>query len=189
MYKLGPTHQVIIERGSKTASDSYILWPAKVGAFTVVMGRHYKNSDTSDLPFSYLIEHEDESVLVPGVNLRNVGTVRDARKWPRRDRRKDKRKLDYINFKLLSPYTIQKMLNGCRLLANLKATSGQNTDYFTFGFHWNTNDVFCCCLGFFVCFLENSLIILRIIDHHGFAGLGNYSCNTLTHRNLNFLQN
>ena len=132
MYKLGPTHQGIIERGSKTASDSYILWPAKVGAFTVVMGRHYKNSDTSDLPFSYLIEHEDESVLVPGVNLRNVGTVRDARKWPKRDRRKDKRKLDYINFKLLSPYTIQKMLNGCRLLANLKATSGQNTDYFTY---------------------------------------------------------
>ncbi|MHC4244746.1 MAG: DUF4954 family protein [Planctomycetota bacterium] len=132
MYKLGPTHQGIVERGSKTASDSYILWPAKVGAFTVVMGRHYKNSDTSDLPFSYLIEHEDESVLVPGVNLRNVGTVRDAKKWPRRDRRKDKRKLDYINFKLLSPYTIQKMLNGCRLLANLKATSGQNTDYFTY---------------------------------------------------------
>ncbi len=132
MYKLGPTHQGIVERGSKTASDSYILWPAKVGAFTVVMGRHYKNSDTSDLPFSYLIEHEDESILVPGVNLRNVGTVRDARKWPKRDKRKDPKKLDYINFKLLSPYTIQKMLNGCLLLANLKATSGQNTEYFTY---------------------------------------------------------
>ena len=132
MYKLGPVHQGVVERGSKTASDSYILWPAKVGAFTVVMGRHYKNSDTSDLPFSYLIEHEDESVLVPGVNLRSVGTVRDARKWPRRDRRKAPMKLDYINFKLLSPYTIQKMLAGCRLLANLKATSGENTDYFTY---------------------------------------------------------
>jgi len=132
MYKLGPTHQGVVERGSKTASDSYILWPAKVGAFTVVMGRHYKNSDTSDLPFSYLIEHEDESILVPGVNLRSVGTVRDARKWPKRDRRKNPRKLDYINFKLLSPYTIQKMLTGCQLLANLKAMSGENTDYFTY---------------------------------------------------------
>ena len=131
-YKLGPVHQGVIERGSKTASDSYLLWPAKVGAFTVVMGRHYKNSDTSELPFSYLIEHEDESILVPGVNLRSVGTVRDARKWPRRDRRKDPRKLDYINFKLLSPYTIQKMLNGCELLGNLKATSGKNTEYFTY---------------------------------------------------------
>ncbi len=132
MYKLGPVHQGVVERGSKTASDSYILWPAKVGPFTVVMGRHYKNSDTSDLPFSYLIEHEDESILVPGVNLRSVGTVRDARKWPKRDRRKDPRKLDCINFKLLSPYTIQKMLKGCKLLRNLKSTSGEDTEYFTY---------------------------------------------------------
>ena len=132
MYKLGPVHQGVVERGSKTASDSYLLWPAKIGAFTVVMGRHYKNSDTSDLPFSYLIEHEDESVLVPGVNLRSVGTVRDARKWPRRDRRKAPVKLDYINFKLLSPYTIQKMINGRELLVNLKATSGETSEYFTY---------------------------------------------------------
>jgi len=132
MYKLGPVHQGIVERGCKTASDSYMLWPAKVGAFTVVMGRHYRNSDTSDLPFSYLIEHEDESILVPGVNLRSVGTVRDARKWPKRDKRKDPKKLDYINFKLLSPYTIQKMLNGCQLLTNLKLTSGETSDYFTY---------------------------------------------------------
>lgn len=132
MYKLGPAHQGIIERGSKTASDSYILWPAKVGAFTVVMGRHYRNSDTSDLPFSYLIEHNDESVLAPGVNLRSVGTVRDARKWPKRDRRKSPVKLDYINFKLLSPYTVQKMLNGRQLLSNLKASSGETSDYFTY---------------------------------------------------------
>ena len=132
MYKLGPVHQGVIERGSKTASDSYILWPAKVGAFTVVMGRHYRNSDTSDLPFSYLIEHEDESILVPGVNLRSVGTVRDARKWPRRDKRKAPNKLDLINLKLLSPYTIQKMINGSQLLMNLKATSGETSDYFTY---------------------------------------------------------
>ncbi len=132
MYKLGPVHQGVVERGSKTASDSYMLWPAKVGPFTVVMGRHYRNSDTSDLPFSYLIEHEDESILIPGVNLRSVGTVRDARKWPKRDRRKDPRKLDHINFKLLSPYTIQKMLNGRAVLENLKATSGENTEYFTY---------------------------------------------------------
>jgi hypothetical protein len=109
-----------------------MLWPAKVGAFTVVMGRHYRNSDTSDLPFSYLIEHEDESILVPGVNLRSVGTVRDARKWPKRDKRKDPKKLDLINFKLLSPYTIQRMLNGLELLRNLKTTSGETSDYFTY---------------------------------------------------------
>jgi carbonic anhydrase/acetyltransferase-like protein (isoleucine patch superfamily) len=132
MYKFGPVHQGVIERGSKTASDSYILWPAKVGAFTVVMGRHYRNSDTSDLPFSYLIEHEDESILVPGVNLRSVGTIRDARKWPTRDRRKAPDKLDCINFRLLSPYTVQKMLNGSALLAKLKETSGETSEYFTY---------------------------------------------------------
>jgi hypothetical protein len=132
MYKLGPVHQGVVERGSKTASDSYILWPAKVGAFTVVMGRHYRNSDTSDLPFSYLIEHEDESILAPGVNLRSVGTVRDARKWPKRDRRKGPRKLDHINFKLLSPYTIQKMIDGRSLLCRLKTTSGETSEYFTY---------------------------------------------------------
>jgi hypothetical protein len=132
MYKLGPVHQGVVERGSKTGSDSYMLWPAKVGPFTVVMGRHYKNSDTSDLPFSYLIEHEDQSILAPGVNLRSVGTVRDARKWPTRDRRKAPVKLDHINFKLLSPYTIQRMINGRDLLADLKATSGPTSDYFTY---------------------------------------------------------
>jgi hypothetical protein len=132
MYKLGPVHQGVVERGSKTASDSYMLWPAKVGAFTVVMGRHYRNSDTSDLPFSYLIEHEDESNLIPGVNLRSVGTVRDARKWPKRDKRKSPKQLDYINFRLLSPYTIQKMLNGRIILEKLKTTSGENTEYYTY---------------------------------------------------------
>ena len=132
MYKFGPVHQGVVERGSKTASDSYILWPAKVGAFTVVMGRHYRNSDTSDLPFSYLIEHEDESILAPGVNLRSVGTVRDARKWPKRDRRKGPKQLDQINFKLLSPYTIQKMVNGRNLLCKIKATSGETSEYFTY---------------------------------------------------------
>jgi len=131
-YKLGPVHQGVVERGCKTASDSYMLWPAKVGAFTVVMGRHYRNSDTSDLPFSYLIESEDQTVLAPGVNLRSVGTVRDARKWPHRDRRKDSKKLDHINFKLLSPFTIQKMINGRDLLGKLKATSGPTSDYFTY---------------------------------------------------------
>ena len=132
MYKLGPVHQGVVERGSKTGSDSYMLWPAKVGAFTVVMGRHYRNSDTSDLPFSYMIEHEDESVLAPGVNLRSVGTVRDARKWPQRDRRKDPRKLDHINFKLLSPYTIQKMVNGRDLLLKLKAAAGPTSEYYVY---------------------------------------------------------
>ena len=132
MYKLGPLHQGIIERGSKTTSDSYLLWPAKVGSFTLVMGRHYKNSDTSDLPFSYLIESNDESIIAPGVNLRSVGTIRDAQKWPKRDHRKDTVKHDYINFKLLSPFTVQKMIDGRNLLMQLQKYSGEKSEFYTY---------------------------------------------------------
>jgi len=124
MYKLGPIHQGIMERGSKTTSDSYLLWPARIGPFTLVMGRHYKNMDTSSLPFSYLIESNDESILVPGINLRSVGTIRDAQKWPQRDRRKDPDKIDQVNFNLLSPYTIRKMFEGRDLLRRLRSISG-----------------------------------------------------------------
>ena len=132
MYKLGPIHHGIVERGSKTTSDSYILWPAKIGAFTLVMGRHYKNTDTSDLPFSYLIESKDESWIAPGINLRSVGTIRDVLKWPRRDRRKDPEKLDCINFNLLSPFTIQKMQKGLDILRSLKDISGETTEVFAY---------------------------------------------------------
>jgi len=132
MYKLGPIHQGIAERGAKTTSDSYLLWPARIGAFTLVMGRHTKHSDTSDLPFSYLIENATESFLVPGINLQSVGTIRDAQKWPKRDNRKDSRKLDPINFNLLSPYTIQKMMRGREVLKNLQMISGETTDIYSF---------------------------------------------------------
>ena len=132
MYKLGPIHQGMAERGSKTTSDSYILWPARIGAFTLVMGRHTKHSDTSELPFSYLIENATESYLVPGVNLRSVGTVRDAQKWPKRDNRKDLVKIDHINFNLLSPYTIQKMYRAVDLLRGIQQMAGANNEVYSY---------------------------------------------------------
>ena len=132
MYKLGPIHQGMAERGSKTTSDSYILWPARIGAFTLVMGRHTKHSDTSELPFSYLIENATESYLVPGVNLRSVGTVRDAQKWPKRDNRKDLVKIDHINFNLLSPYTIQKMYRAIDLLRGIQQMAGANNEVYSY---------------------------------------------------------
>lgn len=130
MYKLGPIHQGIAERGAKTTSDSYLLWPSKIGAFSLVMGRHTHHADTSDLPFSYLIENNADSYLVPCANLRTVGTIRDAQKWPKRDNRKDPHKLDQINFNLLSPYTVQKMWRGAEILDELCAISGENTDVY-----------------------------------------------------------
>lgn len=130
MYKLGPIHQGIVERGSKTTSDSYILWPARIGAFSLVMGRHHHHSDTSDMPFSYLIEKDDETYLVPGVNLRSVGTIRDAQKWPKRDKRTDPVRLDMINYNLLSPYTIQKMMKAVDILKNLQSLVGETSEIY-----------------------------------------------------------
>lgn len=132
MYKLGPIHQGIMERGAKTSSDSYILWPAKVGAFSLVMGRHVSHQDTSNMPFSYLIEQQNTSFIMPGANLKSVGTIRDAKKWPGRDGRKDPDKLDQINFNLLSPYTIHKMMNGVAILKDLQRVSGVNSDAYTY---------------------------------------------------------
>ena len=132
MYKLGPIHQGTMERGAKTTSDSYILWPARVGAFSLVMGRHVNHADTSNLPFSYLIEQRNTTYLVPGVNLRSVGTIRDAQKWPKRDKRKDPNRLDYINYNLLSPYTIQKMFKGRSILKELKRVSGETSEIYSY---------------------------------------------------------
>lgn len=132
MYKLGPIHQGALERGAKTSSDSYILWPARIGAFSLVMGRHSSHSDTSDLPFSYLIEKNGETYLAPAVNLRSVGTVRDAQKWPKRDRRHAEGRLDQINFNLLSPYTIDKMLRGLHILEDLERLSGPTSDVYAY---------------------------------------------------------
>lgn len=131
LYKLGPIHQGIMERGGKTTSDSYLLWPSRIGAFSLVMGRHYKHCDTSDFPFSYLIESNDESILVPGINLKSIGTIRDTQKWPGRDKRTDSNILDYINFNLLSPYTIHKMINGRKKLLAILSTSGEEASAYS----------------------------------------------------------
>jgi hypothetical protein len=132
MYKLGPIHQGIMERGCKMASDSYLLWPARIGSFTLIMGRHYKNIDTSSMPFSYLIESNGESILVPGINLRSVGTIRDAKKWPLRDRRRDPRKIDQLNYNFFSPYTVSKMIDGRNLLLKIRNESGNSLAYYNY---------------------------------------------------------
>ena len=132
MYKLGPIHQGAMERGAKTSSDSYILWPARIGAFSLVMGRHSSHSDTSDLPFSYLIEKNGETWIAPGVNLRSVGTVRDAQKWPKRDKRYAEGRMDQVNFNLLSPYTIDKMFRGLHVLEQLEELCGPTSDVYAY---------------------------------------------------------
>lgn len=126
MYKLGPIHQGITERGVKTSSGSYLMWPARIGAFSVVLGKHKQNPDTQYLPFSYIMETDGETSILPGINLHSAGTIRDVQKWPKRDLRKGE-KLDPVIFDFLSPYTIAKALKGIDLLndllQNMDATS------------------------------------------------------------------
>jgi len=119
MYKLGPVHQGILDRGSKTGSFAYLLLPCYVGAFSVVMGKHFANFDTSDFPFSYITENKGKSELTPAMNIFTVGTRRDTQKWPTRDKRKDPDKLDLIHFDLFSPYIVGRIINAIDILNEL----------------------------------------------------------------------
>lgn len=96
------------------------------------MGRHVNHQDTSDLPFSYLIKQQSTTYIVPGANLKSVGTIRDAKKWPLRDLRAEEDRLDQINYNLLSPYVIRKMLNGIRILEDLQKASGENSETYSY---------------------------------------------------------
>ncbi|MBN1898798.1 MAG: DUF4954 family protein [Spirochaetes bacterium] len=128
MYKLGPVHQGILERGCKTGSFSYLLWPCRIGAFSVILGKHYSNFDTANLPFSYITERDGKSILSPGRNLFTVGTRRDCLKWPARDRRKGIKR-DLIHFDMLNPFTVNKMLNGITILKDLYEKTSRELEY------------------------------------------------------------
>lgn len=129
MYKLGPVHQGIVERGSKTGSFSYLLWPCKVGPFSVVIGKHASNFDTSELPFSYITVEGDKSMLTPAMNLLTVGTRRDSEKWPKRDRRKGDEKLDLINFELLNPFVVSSVIGGIDVLNELYEKTSRDQEF------------------------------------------------------------
>ncbi len=122
MYRLGASHQGICERGVKTTSDSYILWPARFGAFSLVKGRHQKHSDTSSYPFCFLIENNGNYSMKLGAALRSAGALRDERKWKKRDLRKPSHQHDIINFEMLSPYTVGKIGQSLMLLRQLDKT-------------------------------------------------------------------
>ncbi|MCZ9850787.1 DUF4954 family protein [Brachyspira hyodysenteriae] len=133
MYKLGPYHHGFMERGCKTGSNSYILWPSHIGAFSTVIGAHYDNVDTSDFPFSYITEHGyHQTRLIPALNLFGVGLSRDENKWRERDRRKGDKK-DLIIFNVFSPYTVSKMINSEKILEEIKnERNNNNGDFFTY---------------------------------------------------------
>lgn len=132
-YKMGPIHWGILERGAKTASGCHILWPAHIGAFSMAMGKIATHPDVRNLPFSYVIANNDKTYLVPGVNLRTVGTWRDVGKWPKRDHRHQSARRDIIDFAFPNPYIIQSVVDGKNTLKRLMEEQGENCDEYTYG--------------------------------------------------------
>ncbi len=125
MYKLGPVHEGKLERGIKAGSFSYVIWPCKVGPFSILLGKHTRSFDTSDFPFAHLeADANGRCSMVPGLYLTAVGTMRDEAKWRSRDRRKGTKKRDIISFDVFSPYTVGKMIKACSILKHLQ----ENTD-------------------------------------------------------------
>jgi hypothetical protein len=132
MYKLGPLHQGILDRGAKTGSFSYMLWPSRVGAFSVVIGKHYTNFDASEFPFSYINEEDGKSLLTPAMNMFTVGTRRDSQKWPARDRRKDANKFDILHFDFFNPYIIGKIRVGLITMGELLNKANREQEFVTY---------------------------------------------------------
>lgn len=130
MYKMGPIHWGVLERGVKTSSGSYLMLGARIGAFSLLMGAHKNHPDSSEFPFSYLFSEErGGSIIVPAMMLRSCGLMRDESKWPVRDKRK---KLgapffDRITFSVLNPFTVDLMLKAIDNIDNiLKKPAGDD---------------------------------------------------------------
>ncbi|MDE7346446.1 MAG: DUF4954 family protein [Muribaculaceae bacterium] len=113
MYKLGPVHWGILERGTKTSSNSYLMHGSHIGVYSLIMGEHKKHPDSSALPFSYLFgDKNGDTIAVPGAMLKSYGLKRDEEKWPKRDRRliKGLKQIDRITYHILNPYTAGHIL-------------------------------------------------------------------------------
>lgn len=131
-YKMGPMHWGVLERGTKTASGAYLLMPVTIGAFSVCFGKLMHHPDTCNLPFSYLIAYGDTMYLSPGRNITTVGLYRDIRKWPKRDMRPAGAQLSIVNFDWLSPFTVQEIVKGKKILEDLRQASGEDVSNYNF---------------------------------------------------------
>lgn len=123
LFRTGAVHQGIHLRGVKFGSNAYTMLPCRNGAFTVVVGKHRNHGDTDNFPYSYLVEKEGASHLLPAKNLMSYGTVRDLSKWPQRDRRQGAKR-DNINFEECTPYVGERFLKAIETLKALLGTEG-----------------------------------------------------------------
>ena len=131
-YKMGPMHYGVLERGSKTASGAYVLMPAKIGSFSVCFGKLMNHPDMRCLPFAYLMAYGETMYIVPGRNITTVGLYRDIKKWPKRDKRAASSRKSIINFDWLSPFTVGEVVEGKKILENLRQAGGNNVSSYNF---------------------------------------------------------
>ena len=122
-YKMGPMHYGTLERGTKTASGAYVLMPAKIGSFSVCFGK---------LMNHYLLAYGETMYIVPGRNITTVGLYRDIKKWPKRDKRAASSRKSIINFDWLSPFTVGEIVEGKKILENLRLAGGNNVSSYNF---------------------------------------------------------
>lgn len=123
LFRTGAVHQGIHLRGVKFGSNAYTMLPCRNGAFTVVIGRHRNSADTDNFPYSYLVEKEGASYLMPAKNLMSYGTVRDLGKWPQRDKRRGFKR-DNISFDECTPYIGVRIMKALELLNALLGKDG-----------------------------------------------------------------
>ena len=132
MYKNGPVHWGVLERGVKTSSNSYIMHGSRIGAYSLVMGEHKNHPDSSEFPFSYLFgDSNGNTIVVPGAMLKSYGLKRDEEKWPKRDRRLGKGITlhDRITYKILNPYTVNMILDAMKVSDRLLSVPADSDGY------------------------------------------------------------
>ena len=129
-YRLGPRHQAVYSRGAKSGSGSYLLAPAKIGAFSMVVGHHKLHPDISEFPFSLLIEKDSSSMLLPAQNLRTISLARDEQKWQDRDHRHPDLSRDCISTDTFNPQIISTLLHAAALCHKL---SEKESDIIMYG--------------------------------------------------------
>ncbi|MCM1021893.1 MAG: DUF4954 family protein [Muribaculum sp.] len=132
MYRLGPMHHGVMERGCKTGSNSYVLWPAHFGQFSIIVGAHYNHPDTSMFPYSIVLGKNGHTHVAPGAVVCTAGLIRDLMKWPRRDKRDSSMgNMDVINYDIINPLNVTKMYRGLQLLADCE-TNPKIVDQYNF---------------------------------------------------------
>lgn len=129
LFKSGPVHQGIHQRGVKYGSGSYVMLPALDGAFNTVLGKHKNHPDTEEFPYSYLMEVDDESYLLPGMNLASCGTTRDIAKWQKRDVR-DRFARDLISFEECNPFITERIIKAITVSEQLLSKEGVEVHHY-----------------------------------------------------------